>query len=71
MLFEMGGTHEREFNKMKQDEELVTDKRHYNTSDTSAHRNLSKNMIAGTSQASEAHILVPADGKFATAVDKG
>ena len=39
LLFEMGGIHEREFNKMKQDE-LSTDKRQDNTSDTSDHRNL-------------------------------
>ena len=46
-------------------------KRHYNTCDTSDHRNLIKNTIAGTLQAGVAHILVPADGKFATAIDKG
>ena len=49
---EMGETHVREFNKMRQDEELFTYKRNYITSDTSDHKNLRKNIIAGTLQAS-------------------
>ena len=55
--------HVREFNKMRQGEELFTYKRNYITSDTSDHRDLINNMIAGTLQAGIAHILVSAEGQ--------
>ena len=67
----MGENHVRECTKMRQDEQLFTYNRNYITSDTSDHWNLIKNMIAGTLQPGTAHILVPADGKIAAAIDEG
>ena len=55
----------------EKDEVLFTYKLNYITSDTSDHRNLIKNMIAGTLQAGTAHILASVDGKVATAIDQG
>jgi elongation factor 1-alpha len=51
--------------------EFFTDKWHYTIIDAPGHRDFIKNMITGASQADVAMIMVPADGNFTTAIQKG
>jgi len=51
--------------------EFYTDNYHYTIIDAPGHRDFIKNMITGASQADIAVIMVPADGNFTTAIQKG
>merc|ERR1712070_355004 len=51
--------------------EFFTDKWHYTIIDAPGHRDFIKNMISGAAQADVAMIMVPCDGNFTTAIQKG
>merc|ERR1712057_24704 len=51
--------------------EFFTETKHYTIIDAPGHRDFIKNMITGSSQADVALLMVPADGNFVTAIQKG
>merc|ERR1712159_694815 len=51
--------------------EFFTPKYHYTIIDAPGHRDFIKNMITGASQADVAMIMIPADGNFTTAIQRG
>jgi len=51
--------------------EFFTDSYHYTVIDAPGHRDFIKNMITGASQADVALIMVPCDGNFTTAIQRG
>merc|ERR1712023_11122 len=51
--------------------EFFTDTWHYTIIDAPGHRDFIKNMISGAAQADVALLMIPADGNFTTAIQKG
>jgi elongation factor 1-alpha len=51
--------------------EFYTEKWHYTIIDAPGHRDFIKNMISGAAQADVCLLMVPADGNFTTAIQKG
>merc|ERR1719230_1313466 len=51
--------------------EFFTEKWHYTIIDAPGHRDFIKNMISSAAQADVALLMVPADGNFTTAIQKG
>jgi len=51
--------------------EFFTDRWHYTIIDAPGHRDFIKNMISGAAQADVGLLMVPADGNFTTAIQKG
>ncbi|GFH32510.1 elongation factor-1 alpha-like protein, partial [Haematococcus lacustris] len=51
--------------------EFYTEKYHYTIIDAPGHRDFIKNMISGAAQADVCLLMVPADGNFTTAIQKG
>jgi len=51
--------------------EFFTDNYHYSVIDAPGHRDFIKNMISGAAQADVGILMIPADGNFVTAIQKG